>query len=116
MPMKYNTVSSNWGNNLSGGQRQKNAIARALLKKPQLLILDDATSYLDTISEDKISKELEKTGCTRIIFAHRLSTVRRADFIYVLDRGNIIEKGNHKDLLKLKGEYYELYSKCLVDD
>lgn len=109
MPMQYNTIISNNGMNLSGGQKQKIAIARALLTNPKVLLLDEATSHLDTISEKKITDELKKRGVTRIVIAHRLSTIREADCIYVLKGGKIVEEGTHQELYLKNGEYKVLY-------
>lgn len=109
MPMQYNTIISNNGMTLSGGQKQKIAIARALLAKPKILLLDEATSHLDTISEKKITDELKKRGVTRIVVAHRLSTIKEADYIYVLKRGRIVEEGTHQELYLKNGEYRGLY-------
>lgn len=89
MPMKFQTLISEFGANISGGQRQRIAIARALVTNPNYLILDEATSALDNITENKINAALKKCNCTKIIFAHRLSTIRNADIIYVLEKGRI---------------------------
>lgn len=99
---------------LSGGQKQKIAIARALYKNPEIIILDEATSSLDTLSERSISEtiqSLKNRGKTIIIIAHRLSTIYNADDIFVLDDGRVIEKGNHRELLSLKGKYFDLWNK-----
>lgn len=109
MPMKYHTVVSNLGMNLSGGQRQRIVLARAILKKPSVVILDEATSSLDHINEHKVSDYFVKEHCTRIIAAHRLSTIEDADRIMVLENGKIVEQGTHKELLKENGAYAELY-------
>jgi ATP-binding cassette subfamily B protein len=95
---------------LSGGQRQRLAIARALLGNPRLLILDEATSHLDAESERIIQNNLKKIlqGRTSIIIAHRLSTVRHADMILVLDRGVLVESGTHEELIQKKGHYFYL--------
>lgn len=111
LPLNYQTIIGDRGIKLSGGERQRIAIARALLKNPAILILDEATSQLDSESERLVQEALDKLiqGRTVFIIAHRLSTVRNADIIVVLDRGRIIEKGLHKDLLEKKGLYSQLY-------
>lgn len=113
MPMGYNTIISDTGSNLSGGQRQRIALARSIINKHQIILLDEATSSLDSINEMKIANYLTSLGCTCIIIAHRLSTIKNSDVIYVLDRGEIIEQGTHYELMDLKGKYYNLY--CSTD-
>ena len=100
------------GLKLSGGQRQRVAIARVFLKNPSLLILDEATSALDNITEMQIQKSLEElsAGRTVIVVAHRLSTVKNADRIVVLDKNGIVEEGTHDSLMTLGGEYFRLYT------
>ena len=100
------------GTNLSQGQRQLLAIARAAVANPPVLILDEATSSIDTRTESLIEKGMDKlmTGRTVFVIAHRLSTVRNADAIIVLENGEIIERGSHYDLLEQKGKYYQLYT------
>ncbi|VRL85952.1 multidrug resistance protein 1 (ATP-binding cassettesub-family B member 1) (P-glycoprotein 1)(antigen) [Streptococcus pneumoniae] len=111
MPMKFNTIISEMGSNISGGQRQRIALARALINNPSIVILDEATSALDTINEERITKYIKSQGCTQIIVAHRLSTIKDADIIFVMKGGKIVESGNHKYLMELGGEYYILYTK-----
>ena len=96
------------GSNLSGGQRQQLSIARALLNNPKILILDEATSAMDPIIEEKTIKQIEKYGCTVIMVAHRLSTVRNCDLILVMRKGRIKEAGNHEKLMAAKGLYYSM--------
>jgi subfamily B ATP-binding cassette protein MsbA len=111
LPQGYDTIVGERGIKLSGGQRQRVAIARAILKNPSVLILDEATSNLDTESERLIEDAMGKllVGRTTLIIAHRLSTVRRADRLVVLDRGRIVEEGSHADLLEAGGLYARLY-------
>lgn len=111
LPHGYDTMLENDGSNLSQGQRQLLNIARAAVANPAILLLDEATSNIDTRSELLIQKGLDKLmeGRTSFIIAHRLSTVRNVDRILVLEQGQIIEQGSHKELLELKGKYYSLY-------
>ena len=112
MPHGYDTLLENDGANLSQGQRQLLNIARAAVADPAILLLDEATSNIDTRSEILIQKGLDQLmqGRTSLIIAHRLSTVRNADAIMVLEQGEIIERGSHQELLDQKGRYYELYT------
>jgi ATP-binding cassette, subfamily B, bacterial MsbA len=118
LPQGYETTVGERGVKLSGGQRQRVAIARALLKDPAVLVLDEATSNLDTESERLIEDALEKllVGRTTLIIAHRLSTVRRADRLVVVDRGRIIEEGTHAELLGRGGLYARLYQRQFRED
>ena len=110
LPDGYDTIVTEGGENLSAGQRQLLCIARIMLVLPPMLILDEATSSIDTMTEARISKAFDKmmTGRTSFVVAHRLSTIKNADVILVLQDGHIIEQGNHKELMEMKGFYYEL--------
>jgi subfamily B ATP-binding cassette protein MsbA len=118
LPMGYDTVVGERGVKLSGGQRQRVAIARAVLKDPAVLVLDEATSNLDTESERLIEDALSRllVGRTTLIIAHRLSTVRRADRLVALDHGRIVEEGTHAELLALGGLYARLYQRQFRED
>ena len=118
LPQGYKTLVGQRGVKLSGGQRQRVAIARALLKDPAVLILDEATSSLDAESEGLIEEALERLlkGRSTLIIAHRLSTVRRANRLVVLDRGKVVEEGSHVDLLAQNGLYARLYQRQFRDD
>ena len=107
----FDTVIGEKGVRLSGGQRQRIAIARAVLKNPSILILDEATSSLDTESERLVQSALETliTDRTVLVIAHRLSTIQKADMIIVMDEGRIVEQGNHDDLVSKKGLYSKLH-------
>ena len=110
LPDGYDTIVTEGGENLSAGQRQLLCIARIMLVLPPMLILDEATSSIDTMTEARISKAFDKmmTGRTSFVVAHRLSTIKNADVILVLKDGHIIEQGNHNELMEMKGFYYEL--------
>lgn len=110
-PQKFKTYLKQAGANLSHGQRQLMAIARAVLANPRILILDEATSSVDTRTEKKIQDAMVRLmkNRTRLIIAHRLSTIQDADKIVVMDQGRVAEVGNHEELLARKGKYYELY-------
>jgi ATP-binding cassette subfamily B protein len=111
LPQGYDTVLGEHGSGLSQGQRQLIAIARAALADPRILILDEATSSVDTRTERQIQQALEKllAGRTSFVIAHRLSTIRNADLVLVIENGEIVERGTHQSLLAQKGTYYTLY-------
>lgn len=116
LPFGYETVVGERGIGLSGGQKQRTAIARALLIDPNILVLDDATSAVDMQTEHYIQQALEEAqkGRTTFIIAHRVSSVKNADLIIILDKGRIIEQGNHHQLLELRGEYWQMWQEQLA--
>ncbi|MEM5776571.1 MAG: ATP-binding cassette domain-containing protein, partial [Anaerolineaceae bacterium] len=111
LPDGYDTIVGERGYRLSGGEKQRIALARVILKDPRILVLDEATSHLDSESEAVIQEALKRVMAQRtsLVIAHRLSTILAADLILVMDRGRIVERGTHADLLKLKGLYAHLY-------
>lgn len=112
LPQGYNTYLSGDGSSLSQGQRQLLSIARAAIADPPVLILDEATSSIDTRTEKIVQEGMDKlmVGRTVFVIAHRLSTIKNSDVIMVLDQGKIIERGNHNELIEQRGTYYQLYT------
>lgn len=115
MPMGMQTVISEGQGGISGGQKQRLMIARAVASKPKLLILDEATSALDNKTQKQVAESLDKLNCTRIVIAHRLSTIRNCDRILVMENGKIIEEGNYQELIDRKGAFAELVARQRLD-
>lgn len=111
LPEGYDTIVGERGVKLSGGQKQRISIARSLIKDPEILLLDEATSHLDTESEQLVQEALDKLmeNRTTVVIAHRLSTVRKADLIIVLEEGRIVERGRHEELLEIPGIYRKMF-------
>ena len=116
MPMGMYTMVSEGGGGISGGQKQRLMIARAIAPKPKILIFDEATSALDNLTQKKVSDALDKLKCTRIVVAHRLSTIRQCDRIIVLDGGHIVEDGSYEKLMAQNGFFAELVARQRLDD
>ena len=108
MPMGIFTAVSEGGGTLSGGQQQRVLIARALANNPAIVFFDEATSALDNITQQKVCEKLAERNMTRVMIAHRLSTVINCDRIFVMDKGRIVEEGNYESLMEKKGLFYEL--------
>ena len=116
MPMGMHTLISEGSGGVSGGQRQRLLIARAIAPKPKVLMFDEATSALDNITQKTVSQSLDHLKCTRIVIAHRLSTIRQCDRIIVLDQGRIIEDGSYDELIAKDGYFAELVARQRLDD
>jgi ABC-type bacteriocin/lantibiotic exporter with double-glycine peptidase domain len=115
MPMEMNTMISEGSGGISGGQRQRLMIARAIAPKPKILMFDEATSALDNITQKKVSESLDALKCTRIVIAHRLSTIMQCDRILVLDKGKIIEDGSYEELIAKNGFFADLVARQQLD-
>ena len=111
-----NTIVSEGSGGISGGQRQRIMIARAIAPKPRILIFDEATSALDNITQKKVSEALDSLKCTRIVVAHRLSTIKHCDRIMYLEDGKILEDGTYDELIKLNGKFAELVERQRLDN
>jgi ATP-binding cassette subfamily B protein len=118
LPNGFETLIGERGVTLSGGQKQRVSIARAIAKHPQILIFDDCLSAVDTRTEEEILNNLGRVmqGKTSIIIAHRISTIKNADKILVIDSGEIVEQGTHDFLMQQRGNYFELYEKQLLEE
>ena len=115
MPMGLNTMLSETSNTISGGQQQRILIARAIVGNPKILIFDEATSALDNITQAAVSSNLDRMNVTRLVVAHRLSTIKNCDRILVLRDGSIAEEGNYESLMARKGLFYALASRQLAE-
>jgi len=116
MPMGMHTIISEGSGSISGGQKQRLMIARAVAAKPKIIMFDEATSALDNITQKHVSQSLEKLKSTRIVIAHRLSTIKQCDRIIVLDKGKIVEDGKYDELMAKDGYLSELISRQRLDD
>ena len=116
MPMGMNTMISEGSGGVSGGQRQRLMIARAIAPKPKILMFDEATSALDNLTQKKVSQSLDQLKCTRIVIAHRLSTIKQCDRIIYLEKGKIVEDGTYEELLEKNGKFADLVARQRLDD
>ena len=114
--MGMHTLLSEGGGGISGGQRQRLMIARAIVSKPKILLFDEATSALDNVSQKKVSESLAKLKCTRIVIAHRISTIQECDRIIVLDQGQIVEDGTFEELIAENGFFAELVKRQRLEE
>jgi ATP-binding cassette subfamily C protein len=114
MPMGMHTIVSDGGSTLSGGQRQRLLIARALARNPRIVLFDEATSALDNRSQEIVTQSLERLQSTRVVIAHRLTTVMRADRIFVMDHGRIVQEGRYEELVEADGLFKQLAERQLV--
>jgi len=112
MPMGYQTQVGEGGMAISAGQRQRVALARALVHRPRLLILDEATSHLDPATERRVDEALNRLEVTRLVISHRLSAIRNADEILLLEGGRVVERGRHADLIASRGPYFGLFGEA----
>ena len=115
MPMGMHTLIAEGQGGISGGQRQRLLIARAVAPKPKILMFDEATSALDNLTQKQVSEALDRMKCTRIVIAHRLSTIRRCDRIIVLDKGRIVEDGTYEELIDKGGAFAALVARQRLD-
>ena len=116
MPMGIQTVLSESGNTISGGQQQRILIARAIMNKPKILSFDEATSALDNLTQAKVCQSLDAMHVTRIVIAHRLSTIQNCDRILVLNNGSICEEGNFESLMARKGLFYNMAKRQIAEE
>lgn len=114
--MEMHTLISEGNGGISGGQKQRLMIARAVAGKPKVLMLDEATSALDNITQKKVSESLDTLKCTRIVIAHRLSTIRHCDRIIKLEKGKIVEDGTYDELMKENGKFAELVARQQIGE